>query len=281
MVVSQRQLERVSGATPAPQRTLRASSAEDARRVLREEPVDVLVVDPIVGNAASSVARCTTELFSIGLEFPYLPVVFSVSNPPKALPLIARFPARERCEAVVQGVDDDAETIGQALESVVASSLVARLLRQLGLGVTNTPSSLLSAVRQVLVNPRLFSSVHDVARIACMSRRTFDRWLARRGLVSGADLLQIAKAFVLVRLERDMHSVLGDAHAACGLPTTVRLSSFVARVTGISQERYIALGDREMIEGFAACLRREGPRTAVAMEDTPTSRHVAALGAQA
>ena len=98
VLVVNRQLDRVQVAAANAHRVLRASSVSEACELLREQHVDVLVIDPIVGAAVPRVAASTSEVFGIGFQFPYVPVVFYVSNAAKALPIIARFPNREQCD---------------------------------------------------------------------------------------------------------------------------------------------------------------------------------------
>lgn len=105
LLVTDRQLERVTAAAPAPHTVLSATSVAPARALLRAQPVDVLVLDPAVVN---HLLRASAEEFlALGAEHPHLPIVFYISNASVAIRILARFPTHGRCEAVVAGVDDD------------------------------------------------------------------------------------------------------------------------------------------------------------------------------
>lgn len=255
LLTSDRQVARVSAAAPAPHRLIRASSVSVARLLLREQPVDVLVIDPVVGSRLPRVAASAAELFEIGTDSPYLPVVFFVSNAAAALPLIARFPTRERCEAVVATIDDGSREIGRAIEAAAGSSLVARLLRHAWPLLADVPPSLFRTVRHVFTNPRFFRTVDDLAASANMTRRTLDRCLARRGLVSGAELLQAARALHAVRLARDMIVVRDELYAICGVNTPDQLKVLLGDFAG-SPARLGAPSDEDLIARFSARLRR-------------------------
>ncbi len=243
LLTTGRQLDRLSAAIPAPHEVLRVSSVNETCAVLRERPVDVLVMDPAVGNSLPRVAASAAELFRIGIEFPYLPVVFYASNAAKALPLIARFPSREHCDALVADADDGPEGVCAAIESALNSSLAGRLLRGLQIAADEIPPSLCRALREVFTHPGFFRTADDIANSACMSRRTLDRWLARCALVSGGELLQVAKALVAVRLERDGLLGRDGVRRVCGLSAGVKVGMFVARATRSRHEELVQASD--------------------------------------
>jgi len=238
--------------------------------VLRAKASDVLVIDPIVGAAVPRVAASASELFGIAVEFPYVPIVFYVSNAIKALPLVAHFPTRERCDVLVSGVDDATESIGLAIESVIGASLVASLTRKVGLEGADVPSSMRKAIRQIFTHPRLFRTAYDVASAACMSRRSLDRWLARRGLVPAAELLQLARAFLAIRLDRDRLFGREEICMACGLVRSHNLPAFVTRTTGHPVDSLAAFTDVEIADWVAHRLYRR--HLFLRQEDTSAGR---------
>lgn len=253
---SARQVGCVRLAAPASGQIVAATHVQELLTVLRERPADVLVLDPSVGNVVPRIAASAPELFSIGFEFPYLPVVFDVSNPSKALSVIARFPSRERCEAIIAGIDDDPRSFGKAIESVVTTSLVAQLVQRLDLTGSNVPPALRRTIRQLFSNPRCVSTGEDVARFACMSRRTLDRWLSRLGLVPAAELLHVARTFVAMRLERDQLVVHNETYEACGLTRSWKIHSFVMRASVSAATRWTELNNTEVIEHIVSQVRR-------------------------
>ena len=258
LLVSDHQVGRVRNAAVTPQCILRTASVTEARTLLRQQPADVLVLDPVVGNDAPRVASSATELFTLGIEFPYLPIVFYVSRPAKALSLIARFPSRERCEAVVVGVDDAPTAIAVAIDSVVSSSLAARLVRQLAPEIAEAPPSFLRALRHLFANPTHFRTVDDVAHESCMCRRTFDRWLARCGSVSGAALLHTARGFFAARRQRDTGSAPREVRRMSAIhgSAAADMSDGVAGGAALSYSQVLNLTDDEMTAWFAGRARR-------------------------
>lgn len=203
LVSSDRQSQRIRAAYGHPHVVLVASTVSQAAAVLAEQQVDVLVIDPRVGSVVPRVAANAEELFDFANRYPYTPVVFYVSDPSKALRIIARFPTRERSDAVVAGLDDGPEEIARVIESAFSSTLVGELFKRLAPSLSGAPDGLIRAVRELFSNPRVFRTVNDLAAAACMSRRSLDRWLARSRIVAGAELLQIAKGFAALRSHRD------------------------------------------------------------------------------
>jgi hypothetical protein len=255
MNLSSRQLALVKQARPAPHVVSVVQSTHDAQRLLRTEAADVFVVDP--SDAESSrVDVPVCDLVAIAAEFPYFPVVFYVSNPVRSLSVVARFPSRERCDALVAGVDDNARAIGAALESVVGSSLVGKLLRAVGLTDERLPAAFRRAIRQVFTSPHVFRDVDDIATAACMSRRTLDRWLTRYRVLPAAEVLHVARAFLAIRWSRDEGNDRDRVYEACGLQRSNPISSYVSRATGESIRSIATLQDSELIAAIAKRLER-------------------------
>jgi AraC-like DNA-binding protein len=225
--------------------------------LLRQHAADVLVIDPVLGVSSRGIASAEEDLIGIAVEHPYLPVVFYASHAAKAVAVIARFPTLEVREALVLGVDDDPQTLRRAMESVLVSSFVGRLMHRLLPATVDVPQPLLRAIRQALSNPGHFRTVDAVATQANMSRRSLDRYFAHNGLVPCAELLQLAKAFLAVRLAKDMVIARHDICAACGLPASESVERFVRRVVGAPSKQFTACSDAELIVHFAARLRRE------------------------
>lgn len=257
VLLSEHQVERVAAATPAPHRVVHASSMTEARAVLRGQPADVLVLDPAPGSHARRGSLLATEWIALGAEHPHIPVVFYVSNAAAPLHVIAKFPTRECCEALVVGLDDDPPSIGQALESVVGASLAATLARRLGSAIAGPRPSLADAIRVVFSQPGYFRTVHDIAKAACMSRRTLDRWLDKHGIVTAAELLEVARVFAAVRRHRNLLPGGEDWRAKHGPEGSAMLASFTGRTTQSAYHHLIELGDAELVERFYARLQRQ------------------------
>lgn len=89
-----------------------------------------------------------------------------------------------------------------------------------------------------------------------MSRRTLDRWLDKHGLVTGAELLDVARAFVAVRRQRDMLPGPEGTHAVCGLDGSENLEAFVTRTVRMAYDDLIGASDLALVERFILRLQR-------------------------
>lgn len=256
LLASDRQLERVTAAAPAPHRVLRASSVTAIRALLRAQPADVLVLDPAAGSHVPGGSPSVADFVALGTEHPYIPVVFYVSNAATAIRVIARCPSRERCEAVVVGIGDEGRELAQAMERLVNGSLVSQVLRPLAARLNDAPPAMVRGVRDAFTTPRLFRTAADLAAAAYMSRRSLDRWLTRRRLVPAAELLRLARAFLAVRLDRDMLLGRRELNMSCGLSETLETAGYVTRVAGEAHSRLVGLDDPDLVRDFSRMLHR-------------------------
>lgn len=256
LLTSDRQHQRLRGALRRPHRVQHTSAASDASRLLRRQSVDVLVIDPLFGVRAPRVAATSAEILALGVEFPFLPVLFYSSDPATALPLIARYPSRECREAIVAGIDDDSSALAQAMERLKNESLVYQVLRPLAERLRDAPPTMVRVLTDVFTTPRLFDTAEQLASAACMSRRSLDRWLTRRQIVPAAELLRLAKAFLAVRLNRDM--LVGRRHLniACGLRERLETTSYVTRVAGVDHSSLVRFDDLALVTYFSHRLDR-------------------------
>lgn len=256
-LLSQRQRTCVHSAAPSPHRLLSASSIGDTRAILNDQPVDALIIDPLIDTAVESLG----EFIRIGVDFPCLPVVFYVARPVEAIKIVVRFPAREHCQVVVMGVDDRTETLQDVIGSVVSSSWAGRVLRALGVEAGKAPNALNDALRLVFAQPRFFHSADDVAMRAYMSRRTLDRWLSRFGLVPTGELLHVARAMLALRLRRDIVVSPDRIRATCGIGGETTIDEFVSHILGSTHRQLEAARDVD-IDSFVDCFlrRRVEPR---------------------
>ena len=257
------QVNRVRAVGPIVHQVIPTSSTSDALTILRLRPVDVLVVDPVV-DQTNGVAP-PDVVADVGEEFPYLPIVFYTRDAAKALPLVVRFPTRERCETLVAGIDDDLDTMRRSIESAVGASLAGRIGRRFADLVCDAPPSLCRIVRVLFSSPAHVRTVDDIARGANMSRRNLDRMLEVSGAVTAGDLLDLARAFVAVRRLRDARaSGAGTAWAAASVQRNAARA--VERATGAEFESLLSASDDAIAEYFGCRLRRnESGRTAWAM----------------
>ena len=209
-----RQRARVRQATPPLHEIRSVSTVGEARAMLWQKPADVLVIDPFVRSTVLESAAGVPEFFAIGTDFPYLPVVFYASNATAALPVVAAFPTRERCAAVVLGVHDSPDALGKLILSLVSASLVGRIVERLRRGRGGSePAGTFRAIRHALMSPSAFHTADDLAAVACTSRRTLDRSLKQLGFVSAAQIIEVGRALVALRLLRDGDAVSATSHS--------------------------------------------------------------------
>jgi hypothetical protein len=212
--------------------------------------VDVLVIDPVVGDYAAAVAKSASALREFLAAHASVPLVLYASKPAVALSVVVHLHVPQACEVLVDGFDDAPERIAHAIYAAVDSSLVTALVQRIeGAGVTASPA-FWQSVRQLLSKPELFNTVDDVARAAFMSRRTFDRYLARRSLATGSDLVRLARVFSAVRAGRNAAD-LNTLRAACGIGRKDSVDVVVQQVLGSPLCRLLSCTPRDIVDCVA------------------------------
>src|SRR5256884_1115991 len=165
-----------------------APTWDDALTTIRTRPVELAVVDPLLGGTASA-----TEISRLRRLFPSLPLaLYTTLSCPVAAVLLALGQSGIQ-NVVFARYDDHPARLREVLAAEEARSTSHRLREQLGWMLAPLPSELRWALEEVLRSPTELQTVQQVAARAPVDPRTFERWVLRLGLRSPRPFLAAAR----------------------------------------------------------------------------------------
>ena len=144
---------------------------------VRRLPVDVLVLDPTLGNG-------TGELAELLARYPTLPVIAYTRLAPAAMRAVAELSRRAPPQVVLHRYDDEPRRFRELLERQSARVLTETMLDMLEPALAQLPPRLASAVERLFRHPHAFFTAHDLARAAGLTVRTVYRQCEAAGLAS-------------------------------------------------------------------------------------------------
>ena len=245
-------LAQVNRAFPRPHRVTNANTWDAFLSGVREERVDIVVVDPCAG-ASQPLSDRLCSLAS-ELEFrPTIPIVGYVSVTASAMRAVQGLVALGAAEIVIRGVDDSAEALSATVQRSVAAFSASRVVRAVGLPFETLPSGVALALQQAFHRPAEVRSVADLATAAKMTRRSLDRWLARAGFSSARTLLACARVNAAFHLLAAGSVRMQQAASALGYSSSRSLAREVHAVTGYPAS---AIPSRLSRDAFDAALGR-------------------------
>lgn len=199
----------------------------DAVEVVRRQPVDLGVVDPLLGGAPR-----TLEIERLHALFPSLPLVaYTQLGPDVAASLLALGRAGIR-RALFERFDDAPAVLRDALRDALEASAAGQLLRALREPLGAMPGPLRLAIEGAIVNPQRPLTAVELAARAGMTRRTCERWFARAGLPSPRVLITLCRALYAHRLLLDPGYTVEDVAAKLGYGRARALQAQLREVFG-------------------------------------------------
>ncbi len=205
-------------------------SWSEAVTCIRHAPIELLVVDPLVGGEPR-----LHEIERLRALFPSLPVVvYTELRPDVAGSLLAlgRLGIRR---VLLQRFDDAPAAIGAVLESELTQGTVQQeVLGVLRGWLGGLPPALAGALAESLRLPLAPVSVGALASRAGMARRTCERWFARAALPSPRVVVGIARLLHAYRLLQDPGYTVADVARRLGFGGTRTLQLWTRDVFGLS-----------------------------------------------
>src|ERR1051325_7617409 len=173
-----------------------ARSWDDALTTIRTRPVELAVVDPLLGGTASA-----TEISRLGRLFPSLPLALYTTPSPAVAAVLLALGQTGIHHVVFARYDDHPARLREVLAAEEARSTSHRL---------RDPPAELQTVQQVAARARV-------------DRRTFERWFLRLGLRSPRHFLAAARVLHAHRLLQDPGFTVDDVAQRLGYAQTKNL----------------------------------------------------------
>jgi AraC-like DNA-binding protein len=233
-------------------RIVRTVAAFDA--VLRLHPIDVAVVDP---QAAGVGRGGMLQLIPVLARHATVPTIAYTTVSPEAVRACARLAAHGVHHVVLKGYDDDPASFRALLEGIGVEALSDAVLTLLQPLLAQLPGPVAAAIESLFQLPQTVGDVETLARLAGTPRRTFDRVLARAGLVQGWTLIRAARVVRAYDYLRGPASRVKEAAAKVGYLRPEQLTDDVTLITGfLPSSLRRALDPEDFVARVALRLRR-------------------------
>ena len=237
--------------------------------VVRQRPVDVVVIDPRADGATE-----LAPLHALMEQHPMLPVVVYTTLAPETMRTTVELAKRGVRHVVLRGFDDEPRRFRELLERLPAHRLGEQALASIATELAAGMPLLQQALTRMYESPHLIQGVESLAHASGMTRRNLDRWLVKRGLASARVLIFTARLAQAYHYLGEPGYLLEDVTKKLGY-TSPRLFSRQVRATmGVAPS---ALREQMPPERFmsvlAAMMRRRG-----ATDDWAVQRARADLG---
>jgi AraC-like DNA-binding protein len=200
-----------------------------ALQTIRSRPVEIAVVDPLLGGAASG-----REIERLRQLFPSLPLIpYTTMTPqmPTVLLLLGRIGVQH---VVLNRIDDHPERLRELIAAEEMQATSSQLLGQLASALAPLPRELRYVLEDALRTPGEVQTIQQVAARARVDRGTCARWFARAGLPSPRHILAAARVLYAHRLLQDPGFTIEDVAQRLGYAQAKTLQQHARTYLGLT-----------------------------------------------
>ncbi|HEX5387526.1 MAG TPA: helix-turn-helix domain-containing protein [Gemmatimonadales bacterium] len=206
-----------------------ASSWAEAVASIRRHPVEMAVVDPLLGGRSGA-----QEIARLRAMFPSLPLlIYTDLTPPMASALLQLGRAGVT-RALFSGIDDGLGTLQAEIGLELHRSASRQVIDALGGVINNLPANIRLALHGMLNQPGAAPTVAELSRRARVIRRTCERCFTRRGLPPPKTVILLARLLYAHRLLLDPGNTVDDVAAKLGYGKTRTLQAHLRWVFGMT-----------------------------------------------
>lgn len=249
------QYQRLRGAVEPRFALARAPSWDVALETIRCRPVEIAVVDPMLGGARGQ------EVERLRVLFPSLPLI--LYTPMMTDELAPVLLAMGKCgidKVVLSRTEDHPEHLRHLLSAEAMHAASHRLLDQLNAALAPLPGELRWVLEDALRTPGEVQTIQQIAARARVDRGTCARWFARAGLPSPRHILAAARVLYAHRLLRDPGFTIEDVAKRLGYAQAKTLQQHARTYLGLTAgEMRLSLTPDEaaarIVQGFLTPLR--------------------------
>jgi AraC-like DNA-binding protein len=205
------------------------SSWTDAIDAIRQEPLELAVVDPGLEDIPRG-----HEIERIRVLFPSLPLVLYTRLSPSTVPVLLQLGRAGIQEVVVAGHDDHPDRLRQLLAEEVAGSISRQLIEEMDDLLSDCPGELRWAIETTIREPATLHTVADLARRARIDRRTCARWFTKACLPPPSVMLMVFRVMYAHRLLQDPGYTVEDVATKLGYAKARSFAQNVKDVFGMT-----------------------------------------------
>ena len=144
-----------------------AAGWSSALELIRQEPVEMAVVDPGLDGEPRS-----QEVERLRVLFPSLPLILYTKFSPAIVPVLLRVGEAGIREVLLEGYDDHPERLSDTLVEEAARVLSRQLMEEIDDVLEGFPRELKWALETMVRKPGSYHTVQELAERARMDRRT-------------------------------------------------------------------------------------------------------------
>src|SRR5438552_8355149 len=227
--VSDVQYQRLRGAV-TPRFTLaRAQTWDVALETIKGRPVEIAVVDPMLGGARGQ------EVERLRVLFPSLPfILYTPVMTPELAPVLLQMGKCGISQVVLSRTEDHPDRLRDLLSEEAMHSASHRLLEQLTAALAPRPPGLRWVLEDALRTPGEVQTIQQVAARARVDRGTCARWFTRAGLPSPREILAAARVLYAHRLLQDPGFTIDDVAKRLGYAQAKTLQQHARKYLGLT-----------------------------------------------
>jgi AraC-like DNA-binding protein len=235
-----------------------AESWAQALNLIRTRPVELAVVDPLLGDVPRPHA-----IERLRLLFPSLPLLVYTELSPVTASALLKLGRAGIQRAVFQRFEDGPNALRTVLEAELEHSVSRQVVTALRERLRELPENIRNALEMMLYDPGAGLTVSELAGRALLSRRTCERFFTRLGLPSPKSVMLLMRLLYAHRLLLDPGHTVEDVAIKLGygkvrtlqrhLRTVFNLSAGELRAS-LSFEDALALISRRFFQGTRAAV---------------------------
>jgi AraC-like DNA-binding protein len=207
---------------------LECENLRELRRVIRERPVRVVVVDPTYHTHAR-----WEPINRLLNDYPYLPVVAYLTVTPEGMREVTTLSRMGLFRVIIRNFDDSPDNLQDVIEEAVLDPFARHLIDQIQRQLTKLQPSLAQEIEHLFLNPETFATASEISRRSGISSVCVYRNLRIVKLASPKHLFIAARALRAYANLRNPGHMVQDIAAVLGYYQPRILSKHFMAVFGI------------------------------------------------
>lgn len=204
-----------------------AQSWDEAVVAIRRRPVEMAVVDPLLGGQPRA-----HEIERLRLLFPSLPLLAYTELTRSTAGILLRLGRAGIRQAIFQRVDDAPDSLREAIRTELEQSALQDVMQALDVRLRELPHPMREALTAMLHDCRTGATVTELAKRAHLTRRTCERWFVKLQLPSPRVVLTLLRLLYAHRLLQDPGYTVDDVALRLGYGKTNTLQVHLRSVFG-------------------------------------------------
>jgi AraC-like DNA-binding protein len=236
-------LVRLRSVDPDRYQWVTGSGWPDVVDTIRAKPVEMAVVDPLLGGQARA-----HGIERLRLLFPSLPLLVYTELAPATASVLLQLGRSGIRRVVFHRFEDAPASLRTAIQAELEQSASQQVMQALGGALQQLPRELLRALQAMLHAGDEAPTVTSLAERAQLTRRTCERWFTKVGLPSPRTVMVLTRLLYAHRLLLDPGYTVEDVALKLGYSKTKTLQMHLRAVFGVTAgELRVSLSTEEAL----------------------------------